>query len=78
MRNSAQQTTYDEQLRFRVMRCGPDAVTAAVTLMERQDPSSLEQALNIVPKGDETPPRCQQVVEEAWNRYFHIRSMSWD
>lgn len=84
MRNSAQQTTYDERLRSRVMRCGPDAVEAAVALMERQDPDSLEQALNIVPKNDENSPRCQEVVEDAWDRYFHtqehvvgLSSMRW-
>lgn len=78
MKNSAQQTTYDERLRLRIMHGGPDAVEAAVALMERQDPDSLEQALNIVPNGAELSPGCQEVVAEAWDRYFHIRSMSWD
>lgn len=57
---------------------GRDAVEAAVALMERQDPDSLEQALSPVPNGAELSPGCREVVAEAWDRYFHIRSMPWD
>ena len=78
LRNSAQQTTYDERLRLRIMHGGRDAVEAAVALMERQDPDSLEQALSIILNGDELSPGCRDVVAEAWDRYFHIKSMPWD
>ncbi len=60
------------------MRCDLDAVEAAVTLMERHDPNTLEQALDLVPSVTTSPPRCREVVTEAWDRYFHIRSMPWD
>jgi hypothetical protein len=77
MRISTQQTTYDERLRIRVGRGGPAAVKAAVALMERHDPDSLEVALELV-GGTELSPGCDEVVTEAWDRYFHIRNMSWD
>jgi hypothetical protein len=78
MRTSTQQTTYDERLRISVGRGGPAAVNAAVVLMERHDPVSLEEALELVACGAELPPGCQEAVAEAWDRYFHITNMSWD
>jgi hypothetical protein len=78
MRASTQQTTYDERLRIRVVRGGPDAIKAAVALMERHDPVSFEEALELVAYSAELPPGCQKAVAEAWDRYFHIRNMSWD
>jgi hypothetical protein len=70
--------SYEERLRIRVVRGGPDAVTAAVALMERHDPASLEQALGLALHGTEPPPECHEILAEAWDRYFHIRNMSWE
>lgn len=70
--------TYDALLRVRAMRGGPDAVEAALAMMERHDPISLEQALDLVLEGNEPSPPCRKVVAEAWDLYFHIRSMPWD
>jgi len=72
------QTTYDERLRLRVICCGPDALDAAIALMELQDPCSLEQALGLVPKSGALSPPCREVMVEAWDRYFHMKSMPWD
>jgi hypothetical protein len=72
------QTTCDERLRIRVICGGPDALDAAIALMERRDPSSLEQALGLVPNSGELSPRCREVMAEAWDRYFHMKSMPWD
>jgi|GEM_PF-5433430 len=46
--------------------------------MERHDPSTLQQALTLA--GDETSLGAAsfEIVAEAWDRYFHIRNMSWD
>jgi hypothetical protein len=71
-------TTFEEQLRLRIERGGPDAVDAAVALMERHDPDSLEGALVLVPRIAELAPERQEIVSTAWDRYFHIRAMSWD
>lgn len=68
--------TYDDRLRASVMRGRRDAVEAAIALMERHEPDSLEEALGLVP-GSAAPGR-QNVLIEAWDRYFHIRNMSWD
>ena len=70
--------TCDERLRARVNSGGPDAVEAAVALMERHDPDSLEGALELVPSGADPSTHCQKALAEAWDRYFHMRSMSWD
>ena len=68
----------DLELRLRILNSKPDAVEAALSLMERHEPHSLPQALRLL--GDATaitPPRFE-IVAEAWDRYFHIRSMPWD
>ncbi|MBK5220249.1 MAG: hypothetical protein JJE35_10765 [Thermoleophilia bacterium] len=71
--------TYDERLRDRLSRCGPDAVEAAIALMERYDPGSIEEARKLSSsRCSELSSDSQEVVAEAWNRYFHIRTMSWD
>jgi len=70
--------TYDERLRARVIGGGPDAVKAAVALMERHDPDSLEGALELVPGNADPSALCQKALAEAWDRYFHMRNMSWD
>ena len=74
----AEPTTYEERLRLRVVRGGPDAVEAAVAMMERHDPASLEQAQDLAHAGTEPQSDGRDAVAEAWDRYFHIRSMSWD
>jgi hypothetical protein len=78
MNTAARQTTYDERLRIGVGRGGTAAVKAAVALMERHDPDSLDEALDLVSCGAEPPPGCQRAVIEAWDRYFHIKNMPWD
>ncbi|HET8638747.1 MAG TPA: hypothetical protein VFL89_00710 [Solirubrobacterales bacterium] len=70
--------TYDDRLRASIMRGGRDAVQAAVTLMERHDPDSLEEALGLLPDNANLSPGRKKVLAEAWDRYFHIRGMSWD
>lgn len=70
--------TYDDRLRASVMRGGRDAAEAAIALMERHDPDSLEEALGLVPGSADLSPGRQNVLMEAWDRYFHIRNMSWD
>lgn len=74
----SQRDTYDDRLRIRILHCDPDAVEAAVALMERHDPDSLEDALELLPRSADLPLRCQGILVDAWDRYFHIRSMSWD
>jgi hypothetical protein len=71
-------TSSDLELRFRILSCRPDAVDAALALMERHEPRSLPQALDLLGKAATiTPPRFE-IVAEAWDRYFHISSMPWD
>lgn len=70
--------TYDERLRVRILRAGPDAVEAAVALMERHDPDSFDEALGLISSRADLTPRCQEALAEAWDRYFHISGMSWE
>jgi hypothetical protein len=68
----------DERLRAQVLGGETGALDAALALMERHDPRTLRQALAIA--GDETSLNAAsfEIVAEAWDRYFHIRHMSWD
>ena len=56
----------------------PGALEAALPLMERHDPGTLREALALA--GDETSLTAAnfEIVAEAWDRYFHMRHMSWD
>lgn len=63
---------------MRILRCGPDAVDAAVALMEHHDSASFEKALELIPNRADLTPHCQRALTEAWDRYFHISGMSWD
>jgi NADH dehydrogenase FAD-containing subunit len=71
-------TTYEQRLLLRIDGGGSDGVDAAVALMERHDPDSLEAALTLVDAEAELGPDRQKTVITAWDRYFHIRAMSWD
>jgi hypothetical protein len=75
---ATQNATYEERLCMRILGCGPDAVEAAVALMERHEPASLEDALELIPNRADLTPHCQRALTEAWDRYFHISGMSWD
>lgn len=68
----------DERLRARVLDEDRGAVEAALALMERHDPRSLPQAMRLVSDGPPPSPACFETVAEAWDRYFHMRSMPWD
>lgn len=68
----------DELLQARILNREPDALEAALSLMERYDPESLRQALWLVDEGRSISPSCFEIVAEAWDRYFHIRNMPWD
>lgn len=70
--------TCDELLQSRIVNCEPEALQAALSLMERHDPKSLQQALWLVDDGREISAPSFEIVAEAWDRYFHIRNMSWD
>jgi hypothetical protein len=68
----------DERLRAAVLAVEPNAVDAALALMERYDPETLREAVLLA--GDATSLNAANfdVVAEAWDRYFHMRHMSWD
>ena len=68
----------DQRLRSTVLAGESGAIDAALTLMERHDPRTLREALRLA--GDETSLNAAsfEVVAEAWDRYFHMRHMSWD
>jgi hypothetical protein len=72
------QSSRDLELRLRILNCRSDAVEAALTLMERHEPGSLPQALDLLGEASPITPSRFEIVAEAWDRYFHIRSMPWD
>lgn len=71
-------STGDLDLRLRVINGKPDAVAAALALMERHEPRSLPQALDLIGDPTAITPARFEIVAEAWDRYFHISSMPWD
>jgi hypothetical protein len=75
---TAMNNTYEERLRLRIKRGGAEAVDAALALMERHDPDSLEGALALVLGDAEIAPAQREIVAMAWDRYFHIRAMPWE
>ena len=66
------------RLRSRMAAGERDALKAAITLMERHDPRSWEEALALARIEGPAAPASPDVVAEAWDHYFHIRGMSWD
>jgi len=79
VKQSRRGETYAERLRDRLSQGGPDAVQAAIALMERYDPGSIEEARELCSgRPSELSPESQEAVTEAWGRYFHIRTMSWE
>lgn len=70
--------TCDELLQSRILNCEPEALEAALSLLERHDPKSLRQALWLIDEGREISAPSFEIVAEAWDRYFHIKSMPWD
>jgi hypothetical protein len=54
-------------------------VEAAIALMERYDPGSIEEARELSSdRPSELSAESQKALAEAWGRYFHIRTMSWE
>ncbi|MGV1050251.1 MAG: hypothetical protein ACOYD4_17190 [Solirubrobacterales bacterium] len=68
----------DELLQARILAREPEAVEAALALMERHDPKTLREALWLVDDGRHVSAPSFEIVAAAWDRYFHIRSMPWD
>ncbi len=68
----------DEILQRRILDVGADAEEAALALMERHDPKSVREALWLVDEGRALSAPVFDVVADAWDRYFHLRSMPWD
>lgn len=56
----------------------PEAVQAALSLMERHDPKSLQEALWLIDEGRSISPPVFEDVAEAWDSYFHMRAMPRD
>ncbi len=77
MNTSTEHTTYDDRLYAQFMRGGSGSVEAVLTLMERNDPLTFEQARAMIPDPNLSPERLE-TIKAAWDRYFHMRSMSWD
>ncbi|MGC1166891.1 MAG: hypothetical protein WA862_12375 [Solirubrobacterales bacterium] len=68
----------DQRLRLRIARGDRGALQAAITLMERHDPCSWEEALALARGEGPATSGSSDIVAEAWDRYFHMRDMSWD
>jgi hypothetical protein len=72
-------SSYDRRLARRVLLEERDAVEAAVTLFERREPASLEEAVGLLEAyGEQVTAAAFEHAAEAWNVYWHLRDMPED
>lgn len=57
---------------------GANASTAAMTLLEYGDPSSLEAAVALVAAQGAVTTDAFDCVADAWETYRHLRQLGWD
>jgi hypothetical protein len=69
---------YEQRLSWRVRVCAEDAATCALTLLERQDPATLGDAVALVCPDGRPTSEAFDTIAEAWERYRHMRDMAWD
>lgn len=69
---------YEARLARAIREGGANASTAAMTLLEYGDPSSLEAAVALVAAQGAVTTDAFDCVADAWETYRHLRQLSWD
>jgi sirohydrochlorin ferrochelatase len=71
-------STYDERLARRILRGEGGEVKAAITFLERQEPVTLEQAVDLLETYGRVPPVALEHFVKAWSIYWQFRDTPCD
>jgi hypothetical protein len=69
------QPSYDERLARRIADGQPRPRRAALELLERNDPRTLDEAIVLVWPDGNAPPERLGALARAWDLYRHVRDM---
>jgi hypothetical protein len=69
---------YDARLARSVLEGGPNALTAAMTLLEYGDPPTLTAAVALLAEHGTVTEDAFNCVADAWETYRHVKHQSWD
>ncbi len=69
---------YDARLARHVLEGGPNAPTAAMTLLEYGDPPTLTAAVALLADYGTVTENAFNCVADAWETYRHVKHQSWD
>ncbi len=69
---------YDARLARGILEGGPDAPTAAMTLLEYRDPPTLAAAVALLADYGMVTEAASNCVADAWETYRHVKHQSWD
>lgn len=70
--------TFDDRLARSTLRGDPDAVDSAVIFFERNSPTTLLEATELLRGYGEISPQAFQRIDEAWTTYWHMRYQPFD
>jgi hypothetical protein len=69
---------HEKRLAARVADGEPNAADAALELLERTNPQTLDDAVALVWPDRKVPPERFDAVAQAWDFYRHVRDMPRD
>jgi len=69
---------YDARLARSVLEGGPNATTAAMTLLEYADPPTLTAAVALIADVGTVTQDAFNCVADTWETYRHVKHLSWD
>ncbi len=69
---------YEARLARCVLAGGPDAVAAAMALLEHGDPPTLDAAVALLTTAGGITEDAFDRLADAWETYRHVRHLSWD
>jgi hypothetical protein len=69
---------YEERLAWRVRTHESKALEAAVTLFERIEPNTIDEAVQQICPDRRPPSDVFDVIADAWSLYRHIADMPCD
>lgn len=70
--------TYDARLARAVLHAGPEAPSAAMAFLERNDPATLDAAVALIAPYGAIKKGAFDFLADAWETYRHLRHLSWD
>ena len=78
MSAATRSTSYDAQLAERVLLGGKNAEQAAMALLERCQPETLEDAVGLLARHGRLTGQAFDRLADAWATFRHVKHLSWD